>query len=88
MLFFENRQPFATGLANYLYKPATENETAPRICIRISFEGIQTLAVVDTGAPNTILDPQIAEVIGIDLQSGIRKNNILFRNDMGVFQMS
>ncbi|MHC1773151.1 MAG: retropepsin-like aspartic protease [Flexilinea sp.] len=81
MLFFEDRQQFATGLATYLYQPATENETTPRICIRVSFEGVPTLAMVDTGAPYTILNPQIAEKIGLDLQSGILFDKLYFRND-------
>ncbi len=80
MLYFEDRQPFATGSATYQYQPATENETTPRICIKVSFEGIPTLAMVDTGAPYTILNPQIAEVIGLDLQSGILFDKLSFFN--------
>jgi len=70
MLSFKNGESFATGLAEYQYKPATENETTPRICVQTIFEGISTLAVVDTGSPFTILDPQVAEFIDIDLLSG------------------
>ena len=81
MLFLSDGSPFATGSADYLYQPATENETTPRICIEVSFDGIKTLAMVDTGAPHTILDPEIAEAIGVDLQSGIPLNRVTFRND-------
>jgi hypothetical protein len=81
MLFLEGRRPFTTGSATYLYQPATENETTPRILLRVAFDGFITTAAIDTGASFVILDPRIAEVIEINNRSGIPQKNVFLRND-------
>jgi len=81
MLYFEDRQPFATGSTTYTYQPISENETTPRILLKVSFEGIITTAAVDTGSPLVILNPQIAEALQLNLSAGILKKDVWLRRD-------
>jgi hypothetical protein len=67
LLKFSDDEAFAVGAAEYFYGPATSKETTNRIIIPILVEvtrPIPTQAVLDTGAPYAILDPDIAGVAG------------------------
>lgn len=78
MLQFSSGQAFSTGMVTYTYRPVTEQETSPRIFLRVSIEGIETDAFLDTGAPFVVCKPEIAEVLGFDPASGepLEKFNI------------
>jgi len=79
MLFFEDRQPFATGSITYDYRGATDTETTPRILLKVAFEGFTTIAALDTGAPYVILDPQIADSLQLSPSAGEHQEGIRFR---------
>ena len=67
LLKFSNDEVFAVGAAKYFYRPATAEENTNRIIIPIVVEvdhQILTQAVLDTGAPYAILDPEIARAAG------------------------
>jgi hypothetical protein len=60
MLQFSDGETFAVGAIQYIYAPATENETTNRIQLPILLEidkSVEVYAVLDTGAPYPILDP-------------------------------
>ena len=50
-LAFSDGESFATGLADYNYRPATENEPLPRLMLQIKIEDREVAAILDTGAP-------------------------------------
>ncbi len=61
------------------HRPATEQETTPRIFIQVNFEGIETIAFVDTGAPFVICQPEIAAALDVNPQNGERIENFNIR---------
>ncbi|NER39264.1 MAG: hypothetical protein F6J93_35825 [Oscillatoria sp. SIO1A7] len=61
ILTFSNGEPFATGAIRYDYRPATERETTNRMILAIDIEGYITEAVVDTGAPYSVIAPQSSQ---------------------------
>ena len=59
-MLYRNGDRFSSGAATYTYHPATEQERTPRIFLTVSFDGIDTEAFLDTGAPYVVCKPQIA----------------------------
>lgn len=59
LLKFDDGTPFAAGRAACSFGPA-EN---PRLTLEIEVEGLRTTAVLDTGAPFFICNPEIAEQV-------------------------
>ena len=72
----EDRSVFSTGYSPIIYRPATEQEITPRIFIQVSFQGMETTAFVDTGAPYLICDPEIASTIGLQPENGAPIKNV------------
>ena len=69
---------FATGACRY-EEAYPGYEQAPRIVIPVLVEGqLIVPAIVDTGAPWCILDPEIAEAVGIQPRAGYRTETLLF----------
>jgi len=66
LLAFQDGRSFAQGACNYLYRPATPEETTPRIVVEVLIEGIQAQAILDTGGTYLVCDPQIADVLNLD----------------------
>ncbi len=61
---------FSTGVATY-EDSYPGDEGAARIVLSVSVEGrISTQAVVDTGAPWCILDPELARRVGVSADEG------------------
>ena len=82
MLQFSDGETFAVGAIQYLYAPATANETTNRIQLPILLEiakAVEVLAVLDTGAPYPILDPTIAKEIGFSSELAIERISMLVR---------
>ena len=48
-LILPDGQPFTTGATAYQYRPATAQESTPRITLEVAIEGVVTHAMVDTG---------------------------------------
>jgi len=65
MLFFENGEPFATGALTY-DDGQPESAANARIMIQVQIEGQAIRAMVDTGAPWVVLDPELAEDMQIE----------------------
>jgi hypothetical protein len=69
---------FAVGVCRY-EEVYPGYEQSPRIVIPVLVEGQLTVpAIVDTGAPWCILDPEIARAVGIQPGTGYRAETLLF----------
>jgi hypothetical protein len=76
---FPDGRPFMTGAANYLYEPATSDDTTPRLLLQVLIEGKLTTAILDTGAPYVICAPTIARRIGLDPDTALERKVIIIR---------
>jgi len=76
MLFFENRERFATGALTY-DDGQPESATDARIMIQVQIEGQPVGAMVDTGAPWVVLDPELAEALQIEASGAVELVNLL-----------
>ena len=82
ILQFADGEPFAVGATTYLYAPATDQDMSDRIQLPIVFElseATDVLAVVDTGAPYSILDPLIAKQIGFSPEMTLERTAVTVR---------
>lgn len=82
MLFFANRNPFSTGKTSCEIRPIPGiRQDANRILIPVAIEGIFIRAVVDTGGVYLIVEPDIAEDLGLDPQDSIRSETVTIRGN-------
>ena len=78
MLFFENRERFATGALTY-DDGQPESATDARIMIQVQIEGQPVGAMVDTGAPWVVLDPELAEALQIEVSGAVELARLQIR---------
>lgn len=79
LLQFQDGNSFASGVLTYAYRPINSQETTNRIIIPIEIgNGIKIEAVLDTGAPYVILDPNLAPLAGFTPAS------VLFQEIMNI----
>lgn len=65
MLRWRDGSTFATGRSSYLdADPRHPSETA-RIHVRVAFDGVSVLALLDTGAAWTMLNAEVATAAGL-----------------------
>lgn len=79
-LTFPAGAPFVLGVTGYDYRPATSQETTPRVVLQVAIEGIVVEAVVDTGGVYLFCHPLIAQRLALtpaEALSGVQA--ILFR---------
>jgi len=81
MLRFDNDEPFSTGMATYLYRPATAEETSPRILLQIQVGEQLISAFVDTGSPYFLCDPEVASTLGLSPEDALGSETIRFRKE-------
>ena len=81
MLFFRNGEPFAVGATLYAYRPVTEQETSPRIILRLLLEDFETTGFVDTGGVYLLLSPEVADNLRLQSDDGIPTVPLMFRGD-------
>lgn len=79
LLLFPNSDSFATGAIPFAYRPVTSSETTNRIILRVEIQNIETLAVLDTGAPYVICAPKVAREAGVDPASALQREIMLIR---------
>src|SRR4029453_993095 len=73
-------QPFATGATSYHYRPATAQETTPRLVLEVAIEGIVTQAMVDTGGLYLVCHPGLATQFQLEPAEATRgPHTFLFR---------
>jgi hypothetical protein len=81
MLFLEG-EPFTTGSQPYLFRPALPSDSSKRIIIEIEIHGRRTQAMLDTGAPYLICEPDIAKTLDIDPDACLQKERLAIRNQL------
>ncbi len=65
MLSRPDGSQFAVGQSSYLDQdPGSQSETS-RINVTVEFEGLQVIALLDTGAAWTVLDREVARALGL-----------------------
>jgi hypothetical protein len=64
-LQFSDGSPFSSGSCSYERRPATEQETSPRILIQVAIAGVPTYAMVDTGGVYLICHPEFASLLDL-----------------------
>ena len=79
LLQFTNGRPFAQGCCGFLYRPATERETTPRIILTVQISGIETQAALDTGGVYLVCDPEVADLLDLDPSSGVGSDSLGIR---------
>lgn len=79
LLLRADGQPFATGAVNYLFRPATEQESSLRITIDIRIRDFQSPAFIDTGGIYLICPPEVADVLDLQPQDVLFRERILLR---------
>ncbi len=79
MLRFSNGDDFTIGAAPYAYRPAAEQETSPRIILRLLLENFETTGFVDTGGVYLLLSPEVADNLGLRPDDGIPTAPLMFR---------
>jgi hypothetical protein len=73
-------QPFATGATAYHYRPATAQETTPRLVLEVAIDGIVTHAMVDTGGLYLVCYPGLAPELHLEPAEAISgPRTLLFR---------
>jgi len=72
-------EPFATGAIGYQYRPVTENETTNRLLLQVDVENVLAEAVLDTGAPYSIIVPRIARMAGLNQVKPLERITMLVR---------
>jgi hypothetical protein len=65
-LILPDGQPFATGATAYHYRPATAQETTPRLVLEVAIDGIVTQAMVDTGGLYLVCHPGLATQLHLE----------------------
>lgn len=79
MLHFEDGRPFSQGASVFSYRPATEQDTTPRIIVSVQIEDVCTESAVDTGGVYLVCDPEIADLLELDLRDGLDATKLLIR---------
>ena len=78
-LSFADGEPFATGVTEYVYQPATPQDSFPRLILNVEFEGISSSAILDTGAPYAICAPSVARRLALTPQQSLEKIRMIIR---------
>lgn len=79
LLQFTNGESFATGAIRYEYRPVTENETTNRLLLQVDVENVLAEAVIDTGAPYSIIAPRVARIAGLYRVDPLERITMLVR---------
>jgi hypothetical protein len=79
MLQYPNGSVFSTGACWYRDHLIAGNTSTPRIVIRISIEGFQTQAVVDTGGVYLVCDPGIGDLLDLRPPASLGSGALIIR---------
>lgn len=70
MLFRRDESAFATGMSSYLDEGPGRQGMAAGIHVRVEFEGVPVIALLDTGASWSVLTAELAQDLGLLEQEG------------------
>jgi hypothetical protein len=79
LLKFSDGESFATGAQPYLSRPLGGADPSNRVIVEVEIGGLRTSAVLDTGAPYVIVNPSLAESLGVDPRSALFSANLSVR---------
>jgi hypothetical protein len=79
MLYFEDRQPFSTGMVSYQYQPVQVGDNTPRIILPVQIGEQLTSAFVDTGGAFFICDPNLVDELHIDPKEALDETVLRIR---------
>jgi hypothetical protein len=79
MLRYADGSRFSTGACWYRDQLILGETRTPRILIRISIEGFQTQAVVDTGGVYLVCDPGMADLLDLSPTSSLGSGALIIR---------
>jgi hypothetical protein len=80
MLFFADGEPFATGSQPYLFRPAASSDSSKRVIAEVEIQGFRVYAMLDTGAPYVICNPELAMKLGLDPHAGLESKTLRVRD--------
>jgi hypothetical protein len=64
-LQFSDGRVFSCGSCAYEYRPATAREDSPRIMIPVRIQGVETIAMVDTGGLYLVCNQELANLLDL-----------------------
>jgi hypothetical protein len=79
MLSFLDGEPFSCGSQPYAYRPAIATDSSNRIIIEVEVQGQRTYAMLDTGAPYVICNPNMARRLGLDPAAALEPKKLFIR---------
>ncbi|MCE7989371.1 MAG: hypothetical protein DYG89_50100 [Caldilinea sp. CFX5] len=79
LLQFATGEPFATGVAPYVYQPVSSRETAHRVILNVQIGSFPTQAYLDTGAVYFVCAPEIAKVLDLRPTDKLEDERLVFR---------
>ena len=70
MLHYSDGSEFTTGLSSYLDADPGQRSETSRIHVKVEFDGVPVLALLDTGASWSVLNAELAQDLGLFEQDG------------------
>ena len=65
MLRYPDGSAFTTGMSSYLDADPRQRSETSRIHVKVEFDGVSVLALLDTGAAWSVLDAELARELGL-----------------------
>ena len=78
-LQYPDGQPFAVGAIHFTFEPVSQTDANLRIMFPVEFENVQTIVILDTGAPFVICAPEIAKQVGINTSLPNERSSVTIR---------
>ena len=70
MLRYRDGSTFATGMSSYLDADPGQRSETSRIHVKVEFDGVPVLALLDTGAAWSVLNADLARELGLFERDG------------------
>lgn len=79
MLLFDDGRSFASGKMTYEYRPTSQQTANNRLILRVEINSLPLLAIVDTGAPYVIVQPNFARLLQLDPTEALEETQLMIR---------
>ena len=70
MLRYRDGSEFTTGMSSYLDADPGQRSETSRIHVKVEFDGVTVLALLDTGASWSVLNAELAQALGLFERDG------------------
>jgi len=64
-MLFLGSEPFCTGRNRFLDAQTNDRESSPKLFVTLRIGDLETVGQLDTGAPWSIITPDLADVLGL-----------------------